>query len=134
MDKLLYRPNEAAAAVGISKSVLYGLIRVNRIRSIKDGKFRFITAPTRPSMTRSPGSTDSSTTARTYLLLQKAATNRVQRSRGMTFWLVELRRFELLTSCMPCRPISSAQIAGSLVPALQATSGVRLGLVLAARV
>ena len=44
MAKLLYRPNEAAAALGISKSVLYGLIRANRIRSIKDGKFRFITA------------------------------------------------------------------------------------------
>ena len=29
---------------GISKTVLYGLIRANRIRSIKDGKFRFITA------------------------------------------------------------------------------------------
>ena len=44
MDKLLYRPKEAAAALGISKTVLYGLIRANRIRSIKDGKFRFITA------------------------------------------------------------------------------------------
>jgi len=44
MDKLLYRPKEAAAALGISKSVLYGLIRSNRIRSLKDGKFRFITA------------------------------------------------------------------------------------------
>ena len=44
MDKLLYRPREAAAALGISKTALYGLIRANRIRSIKDGKFRFITA------------------------------------------------------------------------------------------
>jgi excisionase family DNA binding protein len=44
MDKLLYRPREAAAALGISKTVLYSLIRTNRIRSIKDGKFRFITA------------------------------------------------------------------------------------------
>ena len=44
MDKLLYRPREAAAVLGISKTVLYGLIRTNRIRSIKDGKFRFITA------------------------------------------------------------------------------------------
>jgi excisionase family DNA binding protein len=44
MDKLLYRPREAAAALGISKAVLYTLIRSNRIRSIKDGKFRFITA------------------------------------------------------------------------------------------
>jgi len=44
MDKLLYRPAEAATALGISKTALYGLIRANRIRSIKDGKFRFITA------------------------------------------------------------------------------------------
>jgi len=40
----LYRPREAAAVLGISKTVLYGLIRANKIRSIKDGKFRFITA------------------------------------------------------------------------------------------
>jgi excisionase family DNA binding protein len=44
MDKLLFRPAEAATALGISKTALYGLIRANRIRSIKDGKFRFITA------------------------------------------------------------------------------------------
>ena len=44
MEKLLYRPREAATVLGISKTVLYGLIRANRIRSIKDGKFRFITA------------------------------------------------------------------------------------------
>jgi excisionase family DNA binding protein len=44
MEKLLYRPREAALVLGISKTVLYGLIRSNRIRSIKDGKFRFITA------------------------------------------------------------------------------------------
>ena len=44
MDQLLYRPGEAATVLGRSKSSLYGLIRSNRIRSIKDGKFRFITA------------------------------------------------------------------------------------------
>jgi excisionase family DNA binding protein len=44
MEKLLYRPREAATVLGISKTVLYGLIRSNRLRSIKDGKFRFITA------------------------------------------------------------------------------------------
>ncbi len=44
MDKLLYRPKEAALVLGISKTQLYSLIRANRIRSIKDGKFRFITA------------------------------------------------------------------------------------------
>ena len=43
MDKLLYRPAEAATVLGISKTALYGLIRADRIRSIKDGKFRFIT-------------------------------------------------------------------------------------------
>jgi excisionase family DNA binding protein len=31
MDKLLYRPREAAAVLGISKTILYGLIRSNRI-------------------------------------------------------------------------------------------------------
>jgi excisionase family DNA binding protein len=44
MEKLLYRPKEAALVLGMSKTALYDLIRVNRIRSIKDGKFRFITA------------------------------------------------------------------------------------------
>jgi excisionase family DNA binding protein len=44
MDKLLYRPREAALVLGRSKTALYDLIRTNRIRSIKDGKFRFITA------------------------------------------------------------------------------------------
>ena len=44
MDKLLFRPAEAATVLSISKTALYGLIRANRIRSIKDGKFRFITA------------------------------------------------------------------------------------------
>jgi excisionase family DNA binding protein len=44
MDKLLYRPREAALILGMSKTALYDLIRTNRIRSIKDGKFRFITA------------------------------------------------------------------------------------------
>jgi excisionase family DNA binding protein len=44
MDKLLYRPREAALVLGMSKTALYGLIRTNRIRSIKDGKFRVITA------------------------------------------------------------------------------------------
>jgi excisionase family DNA binding protein len=44
MDKLLYRPREAALVLGRSKTALYELIRTNRIPSIKDGKFRFITA------------------------------------------------------------------------------------------
>ncbi len=44
MDKLLHRPSEAAVVLGMSTTALYGLIRTRRIRSIKDGKFRFITA------------------------------------------------------------------------------------------
>jgi excisionase family DNA binding protein len=44
MDQLLYRPKEAARVLGRSKTALYALINSNRIRSIKDGKFRFITA------------------------------------------------------------------------------------------
>jgi excisionase family DNA binding protein len=44
MDQLLYRPKEAARVLGRSKTALYTLINSNRIRSIKDGKFRFITA------------------------------------------------------------------------------------------
>jgi hypothetical protein len=47
---------------------------------------------------------------------------------------VELSGLEPLTSCMPCRPISSGGIPGSLVPVGQATCSVRLVLVLAARV
>ncbi|WP_188188902.1 helix-turn-helix domain-containing protein [Nonomuraea sp. SYSU D8015] len=44
MDKLLYRPKEAAQVLSISRSALYELLRANKIRSVKDGKFRFITA------------------------------------------------------------------------------------------
>jgi len=44
MDQLLYRPKDAAKVLGRSKSALYQLIRSNQIRSIKDGKFRIITA------------------------------------------------------------------------------------------
>jgi excisionase family DNA binding protein len=44
MDQLLYRPKEAAKVLGRSKTKLYELIRSNQLPSIKDGKFRFITA------------------------------------------------------------------------------------------
>jgi excisionase family DNA binding protein len=44
MDKLLYRPKEAALALGISRDKLYDLIRAKRITSVKDGHTRFITA------------------------------------------------------------------------------------------
>ena len=44
MDKLLYRPKEAASVLGISRDKLYDLMRSGRINSIKDGRARFITA------------------------------------------------------------------------------------------
>jgi excisionase family DNA binding protein len=44
MDKLLYRPKEAAKALGIGRDKLYDLIRSGRLESVKDGGARFITA------------------------------------------------------------------------------------------
>lgn len=44
MDKLLYRPKEAANVLGISRDKLYDLMRAGRIDSVKDGRARFITA------------------------------------------------------------------------------------------
>ena len=44
MDKLLYRPKEAANVLSISRDKLYDLIRAGRIESLKDGRARFITA------------------------------------------------------------------------------------------
>jgi excisionase family DNA binding protein len=44
MDKMLYRPKEAAAVLGMSRDKLYDLIRAGRIASVKDGRARFITA------------------------------------------------------------------------------------------
>lgn len=44
MDKLLYRPKEAATVLGISRDKLYDLMRAGRIKSVKDGHARFITA------------------------------------------------------------------------------------------
>jgi excisionase family DNA binding protein len=44
MEKLLYRPKEAAAVLGIKRDKLYDLIRAGRLRSVKDGGARFITA------------------------------------------------------------------------------------------
>ena len=44
MDKLLYRPKEAASMLGISRDKLYDLMRAGRINSVKDGRARFITA------------------------------------------------------------------------------------------
>jgi excisionase family DNA binding protein len=44
VDKLLYRPKEAAEVLSISRDKLYDLIRAGRIDSVKDGRARFITA------------------------------------------------------------------------------------------
>ena len=43
MEKLLYRPKEAAQALGIGRATLYGLMHAGKIRSVKDGDMRFIT-------------------------------------------------------------------------------------------
>jgi excisionase family DNA binding protein len=43
LDKLLYRPKEAAQVLGIGRATLYDLMRSGRIRSVKDGGMRFIT-------------------------------------------------------------------------------------------
>lgn len=44
MDKLLYRPKEAARVLGIGRDKLYDLMRSGRLDSVKDGGARFITA------------------------------------------------------------------------------------------
>jgi excisionase family DNA binding protein len=43
MEKLLYRPKDAAQALGIGRATLYDLMRSGRLRSVKDGGKRFIT-------------------------------------------------------------------------------------------
>jgi excisionase family DNA binding protein len=44
VDKLLYRPKEAAKVLGIGRDKLYDLMRSGRLDSVKDGGARFITA------------------------------------------------------------------------------------------
>ncbi len=44
MERLLYRPKEAAQTLGISRDKLYDLLRTGRLQSVKDGGARFITA------------------------------------------------------------------------------------------
>jgi excisionase family DNA binding protein len=44
LDKLLYRPKEAATVLGIGRDKLYDLMRSGRLQSVKDGGARFITA------------------------------------------------------------------------------------------
>jgi excisionase family DNA binding protein len=43
MEKLLFRPKEAAQMLGIGRATLYDLMRSGRLRSVKDGSMRFIT-------------------------------------------------------------------------------------------
>lgn len=43
MDRLLYRPKEAAQVLGIGRATLYDLMQAGKIRSVKDGSMRFIT-------------------------------------------------------------------------------------------
>jgi len=44
MNKLLYRPKEAAQMLGIGPDKLYDLMRSGRLHSVKDGGARLITA------------------------------------------------------------------------------------------
>lgn len=43
MDRLFYRPKEAAQVLGIGRATLYDLMQAGKIRSVKDGSMRFIT-------------------------------------------------------------------------------------------
>jgi excisionase family DNA binding protein len=42
MNKLLYRPKEAAQMLGIGRDKLYDLMRCGRLHSVKDGRARFL--------------------------------------------------------------------------------------------
>ncbi len=44
MDKLMYRPAEAARVLGIGRTALFGLLKSGRLRSIKLGGCRFVTS------------------------------------------------------------------------------------------
>jgi excisionase family DNA binding protein len=44
MDKLMYRPAEAAQMLGMGRTAAFALIKSGRLRSIKLGGARFITA------------------------------------------------------------------------------------------
>ncbi len=44
MNKLLYRPKEAAQMLGIGRDKLYDLMRSGGLRSVKHGRTRFVTA------------------------------------------------------------------------------------------
>jgi excisionase family DNA binding protein len=42
MDKLLYRPKEAAIALGISRTAVFRLIKTGELRSIKYQGYRLV--------------------------------------------------------------------------------------------
>jgi excisionase family DNA binding protein len=44
MEQLMYRPAEAANLLGMGRTAVFGLIKSGRLRSIKLGGARFITA------------------------------------------------------------------------------------------
>ena len=44
MEQLMYRPVEAAHMLGMGRTAVFGLIKSGRLRSIKLGGARFITA------------------------------------------------------------------------------------------
>ena len=44
MEKLMYRPVEAAQALGMGRTAVFALIKSGRLRSIKLGGARFVTA------------------------------------------------------------------------------------------
>ena len=44
MEQLMYRPADAARVLGMGRTAVFGLIKSGRLRSIKLGGCRFITA------------------------------------------------------------------------------------------
>jgi excisionase family DNA binding protein len=44
MEQLMYRPAEAAHVLGMGRTAVFGLIKSGRLRSIKLGGARFVTA------------------------------------------------------------------------------------------
>jgi excisionase family DNA binding protein len=44
MEQLMYRPAEAAHVLGMGRTAVFGLIKSGRLRSVKLGGARFITA------------------------------------------------------------------------------------------
>jgi excisionase family DNA binding protein len=44
MDQLMYRPAEAARMLGIGRTAVFGFIKSGRLRSVKLGGYRLISA------------------------------------------------------------------------------------------